>query len=414
MFRKEKDIPFGGTQYVVNGFVKTFENGKLRRTCLIFSSKEKSEEKYLLYFDDLDLVLTDYFSKEELLNCLDKAYDFKFYKPVGYMEFNFKTDKNDNPYSDVFDTNKENIILKDPERFLEISEETFFGKLEKLIWVPDEVIVHSGRMHADDVFSVALLKYINNDIKVIRTRDIPSDFKGLVVDVGDGRYDHHGLDKVRYNKGEELVMPNGQKEVYAAFGLLAKDILPGLVGTGGYFAIDHKIIRSLDSNDNYGVPSDLAAVFAVLNPFWDEDTPQDEAFDNAVNIAYLFIDRLVKNELAKQKAIPVIKKAIEESKNNILVLDRAMPWSNYVKKSRILYVIFKTDEGTYALQAVPSITADSFHQNFKRLLPKSWLENMPKGCITVHSQLHIAFFDTKENALAAANYLVNNRIGAKK
>ena len=56
------------------------------------------------------------------------------------------------------------------------------------------VFTHSGKFHADDVFSSALLLYLNPEIRIIRGNKVPEDFDGIVFDIGRGRYDHHQKD----------------------------------------------------------------------------------------------------------------------------------------------------------------------------------------------------------------------------
>ena len=59
---------------------------------------------------------------------------------------------------------------------------------------------HSGKFHADDVFSAALLLYLNPEITITRGNRVPEDFDGIVFDIGRGRYDHHQKDsRVREN-----------------------------------------------------------------------------------------------------------------------------------------------------------------------------------------------------------------------
>ena len=47
---------------------------------------------------------------------------------------------------------------------------------------------HSGKFHADDVFSSALLRYINPEITITRGNRVPEDFEGIAFDIGRGRY----------------------------------------------------------------------------------------------------------------------------------------------------------------------------------------------------------------------------------
>lgn len=60
------------------------------------------------------------------------------------------------------------------------------------------IITHNGKFHTDDVFACAILKYIFDDINIIRTRDesIINDSDSYIIDVGgeyDGvkKFDHH-------------------------------------------------------------------------------------------------------------------------------------------------------------------------------------------------------------------------------
>ena len=39
---------------------------------------------------------------------------------------------------------------------------------------------HSGKFHADDVFSAALLLYLNPEITITRGNKVPEDFEGIV------------------------------------------------------------------------------------------------------------------------------------------------------------------------------------------------------------------------------------------
>ena len=44
---------------------------------------------------------------------------------------------------------------------------------------------HSGKFHADDVFSAALLLYLNPEIMITRGNRVPEDFDGIVFDIGE-------------------------------------------------------------------------------------------------------------------------------------------------------------------------------------------------------------------------------------
>ena len=72
--------------------------------------------------------------------------------------------------------------------------------LDKIHQQNATAFTHSGKFHADDVFSSALLLYLNPEIRIIRGNRVPDDFDGIVFDIGRGRYDHHQKDsRVREN-----------------------------------------------------------------------------------------------------------------------------------------------------------------------------------------------------------------------
>ena len=87
--------------------------------------------------------------------------------------------------------------------------------LEQIKMQDAAAFTHGGKFHADDVFSSALLLYFNPKITITRGNKIPEDFKGIVFDIGRGKYDHHQRDS--------RVRENGVP--YAAFGLLWEELL---------------------------------------------------------------------------------------------------------------------------------------------------------------------------------------------
>ena len=50
-----------------------------------------------------------------------------------------------------------------------------------------KTFTHSGKFHADDVFSYALLLYLNPAITITRGNKVPKDFDGIVFDIGRGK-----------------------------------------------------------------------------------------------------------------------------------------------------------------------------------------------------------------------------------
>ena len=83
-----------------------------------------------------------------------------------------------------------------------------------------QAFTHSGKFHADDVFSSALLLSVNPEITIHRGSQVPEDFKGIVFDIGRGKYDHHQRDS--------RIRENGVP--YAAFGLLWEELGAEILG----------------------------------------------------------------------------------------------------------------------------------------------------------------------------------------
>ena len=72
--------------------------------------------------------------------------------------------------------------------------------LEEIKQKNASAFTHSGKFHADDVFSAALLLYLNPEITITRGNKVPEDYNGLVFDIGRGQYDHHQKDsRIRDN-----------------------------------------------------------------------------------------------------------------------------------------------------------------------------------------------------------------------
>ena len=54
--------------------------------------------------------------------------------------------------------------------------------------LPDKGFTHGGKFHADDVFSAALLLYLNPESQITRGNKVPEEYDGIVFDIGRGEY----------------------------------------------------------------------------------------------------------------------------------------------------------------------------------------------------------------------------------
>lgn len=110
-----------------------------------------------------------------------------------------------------------------------------------------QAFTHSGKFHADDVFSSALLLSVNPEITIHRGSQVPEDFKGIVFDIGRGKYDHHQRDS--------RIRENGVP--YAAFGLLWEELGAEILGEELAEKFDEAFVQPLDNNDNTGEKMNL-------------------------------------------------------------------------------------------------------------------------------------------------------------
>ena len=215
-----------------------------------------------------------------------------------------------------------------------------------------KAFTHSGKFHADDVFSSALLLYLNPEISIIRGNQVPEDFDGIVFDIGRGKYDHHQKDsRVRKNQ-----VP------YAAFGLLWEELGKEILGDEIAEKFDESFVQPLDINDNTGEKNELASLIGNFNPPWDSKSSGDVAFFQAVQVAGMILEnkfeRYRGNERADRQVDEVLK--AHEQKNasgelsaeeqKILILPEFIPCQKRLSETDIAFVIFPSNRGGYCIQ----------------------------------------------------------------
>ena len=180
--------------------------------------------------------------------------------------------------------------------------------------IPNEAITHNGRFHADDVFSAALLKILNPQIHIERKNSVPEGYPGLVFDLGDGQFDHHGA--------RSQFRENGVQ--YASFGLFWK---------------------------------------------WDEETDPDECFFRAVEMAKYILENEIKNMNSTEHAEKTVRDCLDKQQAGIVMLPQGMPWKAILIPSEVLFVVYPSPRGGYNAQAIPK-AIDT--QECKKPFPEKW------------------------------------------
>lgn len=206
-----------------------------------------------------------------------------------------------------------------------------------------KAFTHSGRFHADDVFSAALLTYLYPDIIIERGFEVPENYGGIVFDIGFGKYDHHQEQKaVRENQ-----VP------YAAFGLLWKEYGEQILGKEQAEKFDESFVQPLDFSDNTGEKNELAEMIALFNPSWDENKDADQCFQQAKEVALQILERKFTYMKGEVRAEQIITDAMEQAENHILVLEQFVPWKKKLIGTDIYFVVFPSQRGGYCAQGVP-------------------------------------------------------------
>lgn len=244
-------------------------------------------------------------------------------------------------------------------------------------------ITHAGKFHADEIFGTILLEKIFENIKLIRLPEIDNiDMQNKIVyDIGGGKFDHHQIGG------------NGERESgikYAAFGLLwkeyGKQYLEKMKAKNiedCFKMFDKNFVQFVDAGDNGQIKYEniniklvtLSDIIEGFNPNWNEEIDSDEKFKEALIIAKKIFDNKIESTISKYSAKKFVEQAIEKSENGIMILDKYMPYQEFVLESKnkkakdILYVVFKSNRTGYNIRAIAK-ELGSFESRKK--FPKEW------------------------------------------
>ena len=243
------------------------------------------------------------------------------------------------------------------------------------------VVTHGGIFHADEVMATVVLAKVFGDLAVLRTFKVPEDLAPNVVvyDIGGGEFDHH-------QKGGNGTRENGVP--YSSCGLIWKKFGHNLVaGTENpklvWELIDRDLIQGIDATDNGTMPAvdypaqamSFSKIVSSFNPQWDSKEDADDCFIRAVRLAEAVFDNSFAFACSKAKAEKIVESAIETSEEGIMILDRFVPWQEFVfssqnsKAASLQFVIYPSNRGGYNWQCVPDVLG-GFGQ--RKPVPAAW------------------------------------------
>jgi uncharacterized UPF0160 family protein len=284
------------------------------------------------------------------------------------------------------------------------------------------VVTHNGNFHADDVFSIAVLKHALTSFKLIRTRDKAlMTSADIVIDVGGeydadkGRFDHHQ----RGGAGER---ENGIP--FSSFGLVWQKY--GLALCGGEQAVadrvDSGLVSTIDAIDcGYGegvaTGISLSQTISMFNPTWEEPSNFDECFDEAVEFAARMLTRFIASAQGSVNAKEIVAEAIKKADDpRLIVLERYTPWKKTVHhlSSEALYMVYPSQNGQWIIQTVP-VEPGSFED--RKSLPQAWaglsdeefqVQTQINDAVFCHNGLFIAGTKSFESTMKLAEMALAN------
>lgn len=280
-------------------------------------------------------------------------------------------------------------------------------------WINDgdfEVIVHNGEFHADEILACALLEHvIEGELKITRTRN--TDIIGLMVDVGEGIFDHHGDSKIR-NGNFAIVIDNDGKEVPIPH--CGATLIATALEKCGYLKIGpalEKELVAVAAMDN-GVKINLTpkSVFVHdFNTLWNENREdQDEQFKKALRLTSSVINRMITIDLSSDAELELLNK-LPLDKEVVELPQAGLSWTKALARPESVakFVIFLGDNNTWFIQCVPP-TPERWTE-MRIPLPESWTKR-PRNSgefIFCHIGRFIAGFTTREAAFRAAEEALN-------
>ena len=242
-------------------------------------------------------------------------------------------------------------------------------------------ITHSGSFHADEVMATVILGKVFGKIRVCRTNKLPDYVSSstIIYDIGFGKYDHH-------QKGGNGTRKNGVP--YASCGLIWRDfgykLLEKTCNPDFIWAqIDRDLIQGIDAVDTGSMPRTIYPIqsmnisheIGMFNPRWDGNESTDDCFLKAVRFAEIVFDATLEDAISKANAQGYINEAIENSKNNIMILKKFAPWKEFLflssnpKANDIQFVISPSLRGGFCWHGVP---VKYTKKDLRKTVPENW------------------------------------------
>lgn len=288
---------------------------------------------------------------------------------------------------------------------------------------PHSCGTHDGTFHADEVTACALLMLFGliQEDKIIRTRDLNVLAScEYVCDVG-GIYDpslklfdHHQAD---------------YQGPLSSAGMILKYLRSGdLLTVAEYDYFNNSLVMGVDAHDNGRDPltpgyCSFSHLISNFTPIHYDCTPaeQNAAFHAALKFTLEHLQRMKERFNYTRSCREIVKKCMEDSKqsaNKCLIFDQNLPWLEIFfeldgKDHDAKFVIMPSGVH-WKLRGIPPSYED--RMKVRLPLPKEWAglleEDLKKisgisGAVFCHKGRFISVWETREDALRALEYVLN-------
>lgn len=263
-----------------------------------------------------------------------------------------------------------------------------------LFWCVEEleqITVHGGIFHLDDICCCALARIAFPGIKIVRSNkpEVVYHDHHIIADVG-GVYDP---DQWFFDHHMDRYAPDSDPTtVRAAVGRMWDTL-----GNVKAYPTLTQFIHAVDLHDTGVVWSPLGAAIRSFAPAWNDNFTMDEGFNRALD----FVEALIREIIRQDEAATAAEDALDSApiRDGVLVLDKFMPWQDYVeKRSDIKAVVYPgRDPGSFNCQ----IPKD------RGVFPEDWLTTKPDGITFVPAWRTMACAVNKETAISLVDAIIH-------
>lgn len=286
--------------------------------------------------------------------------------------------------------------------------------------IPRSCGTHDGTFHADEVTACALLVLFDliDKEKIIRTRDLHILANcEYVCDVGGlyhpshHQFDHHQADYQGPLSSAGMIL------LYLKNSGIISDLL--------YEHFNHSLIMGVDAHDNGRDPlipgyCSFSHVVSNFTPIRYDCTSEEQnaAFHEALSFVCSYLERMLKRFNYTHSCKEVISGCMQ-SNGEYLLIEESLPWLELFFEiggidHPALFVVMPSGDH-WKLRGIPPSYDDRMKVRLAQ--PKEWaglLENDLKrvskidGALFCHKGRFISVWETKEDALKAMQYTIDN------